>query len=189
MGKQSGGTKKKNPSSANGSSVSNEWIAKNKQYMYTTDDSGIFSTQEKAKALQDAEKMIRELYPDDPMIRITSLTEYEDDWMNPTEKYLKASIGLVPYENGNYNPLFTGTVRLSLSDRRFIVNMDGAEFETATLKGLDKQIKYALLKRHTGKMDKQMEDIMDKYIPPYHSTKEMDRFNLISDAIRARKKI
>ena len=112
MGKQSGGTKKKNPSLSNVGTISDEWISKNKRFMYTTDDSGIFSTQDKAKALQSAEKAIRELYPDDPMIRITSLMEEQDDYFNPTEKRLQASIGLIPFENGSYSTLWSGSVRL-----------------------------------------------------------------------------
>lgn len=189
MGKQSGGTKKKNPSSSNVGTISDEWISKNKRFMYTTDDSGIFSTQDKAKALQSAEKAIRELYPDDPMIRITSLMEEQDNYFNPTEKRLQASIGLIPFENGSYSTLWSGTVRLSRPESRFIVNIDGIEFKTATLKGLKEQIKYALTRRRTGKTDAKMEDIMDKYIPSYQTTKEMDMFEHIQSVIRAKKKI
>lgn len=189
MGKQSGGTKKKNPSSGNVGTISDEWISKNKRFMYTTDDSGIFSTQDKAKALQSAEKAIRDLYPDDPMIRITSLMEEQDDYFNPTEKRLQASIGLIPFENGSYSTLWSGSVRLSRSESRFIVNIDGIEFKTATLKGLKEQINYALIRRRTGKFDAKMENIMDKYIPPYQATKEMDMFEHIQNVIRANKKI
>lgn len=173
MAKNSGGTRKSRPTKT----LSTEKISAVRDYMHTLNDNGTYTDIDKAQAIYAGREDLKDLYPDQPFITVTSLSVDE-------KGNLHTNIGLNGKKIADM-PRNFGYIRFDTRDNKFHINYEGYSWKTATLNNMREQYKYIQNKQNFHKYDEKMESMIDRYNNA--PTKEQLAFMSIEQRYRNKK--